>query len=79
MGSVAGTGLAVAWGAPGGIAVVAGLALVTLGTLRVIAAALADARVGVALAGMAVALARLAGAQVEPSSAAGVAGVTVLA
>lgn len=40
MGSVAGTGLAVTRGAPGGIAIVAGLALVTLGTLCVIPAAL---------------------------------------
>lgn len=39
---------------------------------------LADPSVGVALAGVAVALARLAGAQVEPGGAAGVAGVTVL-
>lgn len=40
MGSVAGTGLAVAWCAPGGIAIVARLALVTLGTHSVIPAAL---------------------------------------
>lgn len=40
MGSVAGTGLAVAWGALRGITVVARLALVTLGTIRVIPAAL---------------------------------------
>lgn len=37
---MAGTGLAVARGAPGSIAVVAGLAFVTLGALRVIPAAL---------------------------------------
>lgn len=40
MWSMAGTGPAVAWGALGGITVVAGLALVTLGTFCVVLAAL---------------------------------------
>lgn len=40
MGSMAGTGLAVAWCAPGGITVVTRLALVTMGTHSVIPAVL---------------------------------------